>query len=105
MPFTTPPHLDEVMAAECSKTIKSVEHSHSHIQALFLYVVGPLVGLLVNINKENPIVVEDVEAVVKAALTFMGNASSQCNNEQRTISLEEYNKDFLSFGQDLDLLS
>jgi len=37
--------------------------------------------------------VDDVEAAVKAALTFMGNASSQCNIKRRTLVLEEYNKD------------
>ena len=64
-----------------------------------------LVGLIDNINKDSPIVVEDVEAAVKAALTFMGNASSQCNIERRTLILEEYNKDLVAFGQDSHLFS
>ena len=46
-----------------------------------------------------------MEAAVKAALTFMGNASSQCNVERRTLILEEYNKDLVAFGQDSDLFS
>ena len=56
-------------------------------------------------NKDNPIVVEDMEAAVKTILTFMGNASSQCNVERKTLILEEYYKDFVAFGQDSDLFS
>jgi len=55
-PFSTPPHLDKIMAAECSKSVKSADHSRSHIQALFLDAVGPLTGLLDSINKEDEIV-------------------------------------------------
>jgi len=46
-----------------------------------------------------------MEAVVRAALTFLGNASSQCNTDRRLAILEEYNKDVVSFGQDSDLFS
>ena len=87
------------MVTECSKSIKSTDQSHSCIQALFLDAAGPLTGLLDNINKDSPIVVEDVEAALKAALTFLGIASSQCNVERRTLILEEYNKDL---GQDFN---
>ena len=104
-PFTTPPHLDKVMAAESSKSVKSADQSQSRIQALFLDAVGPLTGILDSINKEEEIVIEDVEAAVKAALTFLGNASSQCNTDRRSAVLEEYNKDLMSFGQDSDLFS
>jgi len=47
--------------------------------------------------------VDDVKAAVKAALTFMVNASSQCNIERRTLVLEKYN--LVAFGQDSDLFS
>ena len=40
-PFTTAPRLDKVMAAECSKSVKSADNSLSRIQALFLDAVGP----------------------------------------------------------------
>ena len=86
-PFTTPPHLDKLMAVEFSKSVKSADHLHSHIQALFLDTVGPLTGLLDDINKDNQIAVEDVEAAVKVALTFMGSASSHCNTKKRTLVL------------------
>ena len=58
-PFTTPPHLDKVMAVECSKSVKSTDYSQSHIQALFLDAIGPHTGLLDSINKEDEIIVED----------------------------------------------
>ena len=92
------------MATEFSQSVKSADHSHSRIQALFLDVVGPLMGLLDNINKDNQIAVEDVEAAVKGTLTFMGNASSHCNTE-RTLILEEYNTDLVSFGQESDMFA
>ena len=41
-PFTMAPHLDKVMAAECSKSTKAADQAHSRIQALFLDAVGPL---------------------------------------------------------------
>ena len=79
-PFTTPPHLDKLMATECSKSVKSADQSLSCIQALFLDAVGPLTSILDSINKEELLAVEEVEDAVKAALTFLGNASSQCNS-------------------------
>jgi len=89
MPFTTPPHLDKLMAAECSKRVKTTDQSYFSIQALFLDAAGPLTRLLDNINRENPISVDDVEAAVKADLTFMGNTTSKCNIKRRTLVLEE----------------
>ena len=41
---------------------------------------------------------EDVEDAVKAALSFLGNASSQCTSLRRTGILREYNKDLVSYG-------
>ena len=43
---------------------------------------------------------EDMEGAVKAALIFIGNASSQCTTLRRTGILEEYNKDLVSFSQE-----
>jgi len=102
-PFTTSPYRDKVMAAECLKSVKSADHSR--IQALFLDVVIPLTGFVDSINKEDEVVVEDLEAPVRVALTFLGNASAHCNADRRSAILEEYNKDLVSFGQDLDLFS
>ena len=50
MPFTTAPRLDKVMAAECSKSLKSADNLLSRIQALFLDAMGPLSGLLEKVN-------------------------------------------------------
>jgi len=62
------------MAAECSRSVKSTDQVQSRIQALFLDMVGPLMGLLNSINKEDEIVVEGMEAAVRAAFTFLGNS-------------------------------
>ena len=72
MPFTSSPQLDKVMAAECSKKLKSADTSLSRIQALFLDVVGPLSDLLDKVNNSTELSVEDMEGAVKAALTFIG---------------------------------
>ena len=100
MLFTTTPRLDKVMAAECSKSLKSTDNLLSRIQVLFLDAVGPLSGLLDKVNNGAEVSIDDMEDAVKAALTFVGNASSQCTSLRRTGILEEYNKDLMSFGQE-----
>ena len=82
--FTAAPQLDKVMAAECSKNLKSADTSLSRIQALFLDAVGSLGDLLDKVNNSTELSVEDMEGAVKAALTFIGNASSQCTALRRT---------------------
>ena len=88
------------MAAECSKSTKSADLQLSRIQALFLDAVGPLSGLIDGINKGTEVTVDNVEGAVKAALTFLGNASSQCTSLRRVGILEEYKKDLISFCQE-----
>ena len=56
--------------------MKSADQQLSRFQALFLDAVGPLSGLLDDINKGTEVTLDDMEGVVKAALTFMGNAYS-----------------------------
>ena len=102
--FTVSPRLDKVMAAECSKSAKSAEQQLSRIQALFLDIIGPLSGLLENINKGTEVTLDDMEGAVKAALTFIGNASSQYTSLRRVGILEEYNKDLVSFSQESENL-
>ena len=98
--FIMSPRLDKVMAAECSKSTKSADHQLSRIQALFLDAAEPLSGLLDSINQGTEVTLDDVESAVKAALTFLGNASSQCTTLRRVNILEEYNKDLISFSQE-----
>ena len=104
-PFTMAPHLDKVMAAECSKSTKAADQAHSRIQALFLDAVGPLTELLDGINKGQELAIDDVEVAVKAALNLMGSASSHCTALRRTSVLEEYNKDLVAFSQGPDLFN
>ena len=77
-PFTAAPQLDKVMAAECSKNLKSADTSFSRVKALFLDAVKPLSDFLDKVNNSTELSVEDMEGAVKTALTFIGNASSQC---------------------------
>ena len=88
------------MAVECSKNLKSVDTSLSRIQPLFLDAVGPLSELLDKVNYSTELSVEDMESAVKAALTFICNASSQCTTLCRTGVLEECNKDLVLFSQE-----
>ena len=86
--FIMSPRLDTIMAAECAKSTKSADHQLSRIQALFLDAAGPLSGLLDSINQGIEVTLDDVESAVKAALTFLGNASSQCTTLKKVNILE-----------------
>ena len=104
VPFTTPPHLDKFIAGECSKSTKSNENLFSGIQAHFLDAVGPLTGILESINSGTELAIEEVESVVKVALSFLGNASSRCTSIRRQGVLQDYNKDLMSFAAESDEL-
>ena len=103
-PFTTPPHLDKFIVGECSKSTKSKDSFSSDIQAHFLDAVGPLTGILESINGGTELAIKEVESAVKAALTFLGNASSRCTSIRRQGVLQDYNKDLMSFAAESDEL-
>ena len=88
------------MAVDFSKSTKSADLQLSRIQALFLDAVGSLSELIDSINKGTEVTMNDMKDTVKAALTLLGNASSQCTSLMRVGILEEYNKDFISFYQE-----
>ena len=96
-----------MIAAECSKSTKSTDLQLSRIPALFSDAVGHLIisGFIDNINKDTELAVDDVEGTVKAALMFLGNASSQCTSLRRVGTLEEHNKDLISCQESQDLLA
>jgi len=62
-------------------------------------VVGPLIGVLEDINQGKELSIKGFEGAVKAALTFLGNASSQCTSLQRIGILCDYNKDLVLMEQ------
>ena len=62
--------------------------------------VGPLSRLMDGISKGTEVTVDNVEGTVKAALTFLGNASPQCTSLRKVGILEVYNKDLISFCQE-----
>ena len=101
-PFTTPPQLDKMIAGECSKSTKANDHLFSDIQAHFLDAVGPLTGILEDINNGKLLAIDDVETAVKAALSFLGNASHRCTSIRRQGVLQDYNKDLVSYALETD---
>ena len=96
-----PPHLDKVYANSCSKSTKQSDRALVHIQALTLDAVGPLSEALEMINcKEEDKVEVDLEklgATLEAAMTFIGNASTQMANLRRQRIMEDINKDLVPF--------
>ena len=103
-PFTTSPHLDKMIAGERSKSTKANDSLFSDIQAHFLDAVGPLTGIIEAINGGKQLAIEDVDSVVKAALTLLGNASHRCTSIRRQGVLQDYNKDLVSYAAESDEL-
>ena len=98
-PFTTSPRLDMMMVVEYPKSLKCTDSQLSRSQVLFSDAVAPQSGLIDSISKGIEVIVDDVEGLVKAAVMFLGNPSSQCTSLMRVSILEEYNKDMFSFCQ------
>ena len=103
-PFTSAQCLDKTIADECLKSTKSSNNTLSRIQALFLDKVGPFTAILEGINQYKELSIKDVEGTVKAALTFLHNASSKCTSLRRIGILHDYNKDLVSYGTESDEL-
>ena len=104
-PFTTSPHLNKMIAGECSKSTKANDSLFSDIQAHFLDAVGPLTGIIEAINGGKQLAIEDVESVVKVALTLLGNTSHWCTSIRRQgVLLQDYNKDLVSYAAESDEL-
>lgn len=74
--FIMSPCLNEIKVAECSKSTKSPDYQLLQVQALFLDAIEPLSELFDSINQGTEATLNDMESVVKAVLTFMGNTSS-----------------------------
>ena len=55
-------------------------------------------------NSGTELAIEEVKNAVKAALTFLGNASSRCTSIRRQGVLQDYNKDLMSFAAESDEL-
>ena len=100
-PTTIAPRLDKVYADSCSKSTKQSDRALARIQALTLDAVGPLSEALEMINCEEEDEVEvDLEklgATLEAAMTFIGNASTQMANLRRQRIMEDINKDLVPF--------
>ena len=102
-PFTTPPHLDKFIVGECSKSTKSND-SFSPTFRCISRMLWAHTGILESINGGTELAIKEVESAVKAALTFLGNASSHCTSIQMQGILQDYNKDLMSFAAESDEL-
>ena len=113
MPLTMAPKLDKVMSAECIPAVRTSDQSLARLQALMLDVVGPLTDLLERISRSIPsegqedekdqgLDLQVVEDSVQSALAFLGNAATQFSAYRRTKILEEYNKDLVSFSEEVE---
>ena len=78
-----------------------------------LDTVGPLTDLLERISRSVPsegqedeedqgLDLQVVEDSVQSALAFLGNAATQFSAYRRTKILEEYNKDLVSFSEEVE---
>ena len=105
-PVTMAPKLDKVMAAECLPGVRSTDHSLARLQALMLDAVGPLTDLLEKMGNsedgnEETLDFQVLEDTIQSALAFLGNAVTQFSIYRRTKILEEYNKELVSFSEEL----
>ena len=101
------PKLDKVMAAECLPGVRSTDQSLARLQALMLDAVGPLTDLLEKMGNsedgnEETLDFQVVEDTIQSALAFLGNAATQFSIYRRTKILEEYNKELVSFSEELE---
>ena len=106
-PVTMAPKLDKVMAAECLPGVRSTDQSLARLQALMLDAVGPLTDLLEKMGNsedgnEETLDFQVVEDTIQSALAFLGNAATQFSIYRRTKILEEYNKELVSFSEELE---
>ena len=78
-----------------------------------LDAVGPLTDLLERINRSVPsegqedeeeqgVDLQSIGDSVQSALAFLGNAATQFSAYRRTKILEEYNKDLVSFSEEVE---
>ena len=101
------PKLDKVVAAECLPGVRSTDQSLTRLHALMLDAVDPLTDLLENMGNsedgdEETLDFQVVEDTIQSALAFLGNAATQFSIYRRTKILEEYNKELVSFSEELE---
>ena len=103
-PVTRAPRLDKVYADSCLKSTKQSDKSLVRVQALMLDAVGPISEALEQLNSAADSESEEVEldfeklsSALEAALTFLGNASTQTCNLQRLKLMEDINKDLVGY--------
>ena len=79
----------------CSKSTKQAHRALVCLQALTLDTVGPISEALEMINTEVDEVEVDLSAALEAAMTFLGNTSTQTTNLRRQRIVKDINKDLV----------
>ena len=104
---TRAPRLDKVYADSCSKSTKQADRSLVRIQALMLDAAGLILEALEQLNattegnsEEVELDLEKLGATLEAALTFLGNASTQTSNLRRLKLMEDIYKDLVPYTMD-----
>ena len=92
--------LDQVMGSQCSMSTKSNDWSLSHVQALMLDALAPLMEVMEQFNSDaEEVSSEVITKAVENAIELLGNASSQMSSLRRTQVLQEYNKKLVAWTQ------
>ena len=92
--------LDKVYADSCSKSTKWADRALACLQALTLDAVGPISEAPKMIKTKVDKVKVDLDklgAILEAAMTFLGNTSTQTANLRRQRIMQDINKDLVPY--------
>ena len=103
-PVTCAPCLDKVYVDSCSKSTKQADRSLACVQVLMIDAAGLISEALEQLNwategdsEEIELDLEKLGSTLEAALTFLGNRSTQTLNLRRLKLMEDINKDLVPY--------
>ena len=102
MEDTKCPKLDWVIKQNPTKDVKDADSNAARLQTLNLDTVAPLVFILEETQK-GTLTSQSAGEMAKAALMFLGNASTQTAKERRKKVTKDLNKDLMSLAEDPEM--